>query len=234
MPLRQMGQAVDLRAAIPKLNERQGPNAYDAALRERLQAVSGIGNQQNNFSAQQAYKAQQDAFQQKMQGLQSKQQSLANTPMPEGGAVRRGDGKWISPVTGKVIFGFGQKYSASNAAVTGSSTHRGLDFGGAAGTPVYAPGAGKLIGAVGNNGWNSGRGNYLSTQFDDGGFYGLFEHLQSLAPGLKPGQAITPGMLLGYMGSTGNANGVNHLHFETRYNLNDGSTAFDPSSWFGW
>lgn len=234
MALRQMGEAVDLRRAIPKLDERQGPNAYDAALRERLQAVSGIGTQQNNFSAQQAYKAQQAAFQQKMDGLNSRATALQNTPMPQGGAIPAGNGKWISPVTGKVIFGYGAKYSAKNAAVTGSPTHRGLDFGGSAGTPIYAPSAGTLLSLNGGGGWNSGRGNYLGAQFGDGGPYGLFEHMQGFAPGLKSGMKITPGMLLGYMGSTGNANGVNHLHFETRWDMNNSGTAFDPSSWFGW
>ena len=229
--LRQMGQPVDLRAAIPGLKDRLGPNAYDAALRERLQATAGIGTQQNNFSAQQAAQRQQDAYQQRLQAMNAQQSAAANAPV--GGAVPAGNGKWIHPTTGQVIFGYGAKYSAKNAAVTGSATHRGLDFGGKAGDPIYAPSAGTLIGATGGGGWNDGRGNYLSAQFGNGGPYGLFEHLQGFAPGIKAGMQITPGMLLGYMGSTGNANGVNHLHFEARNDINDPNSSFDPSSWFG-
>lgn len=231
MALRQMGQPVDLRAAIPDLKQRQGPNAYDDALRERLRATAGIGQQANQFSADQAYKRQQDAYQQRLQQLN--QQSIGPGG-PNSDARPVGNGKWISPTTGKVIFGYGAGYSAANQKVTGSATHRGIDFGGAAGTPIYSPAAGTLSSLYSGGGWNSGRGNYLGAQFGNNGPYGMFEHLQSLAPGLKPGMKITPGMLLGYMGSTGNANGVNHLHFETRWDINDPGTSFDPSSWFGW
>lgn len=233
MALRQMGQPVDLRAAIPDLKQRLGPNAYDDALRQRLQATAGIGQQANDFSAQQAYKRQQEAYQARLSQL-NEQQSSFGPAGPNSGAHPVGNGKWISPVTGKVIFGYGAPYSAANQKVTGSATHRGLDFGGKAGTPIYAPGAGTLTSLTGGGGWNDGRGNYLGAQFGNKGPYGLFEHMQSFAPGLKPGMAITPGMLLGYMGSTGNANGVNHLHFETRWDINDPGTSFDPSSWFGW
>ena len=230
MPLRQMGEAVDLKAAIPNLKMRAGMQGYDEALRARLKAVSGLSDPANAATAARAMQAQQAAFQQRLNSLQG--QGNAGGQVPSGAPT--GNGRWRSPVNGNVIFGYGQRYSSRNAAVTGSPTHRGLDFGGAAGTPVYAPSAGTLIGLTGNGGWNSGRGNYISAQFGDKGPYGLFEHLQKLAPGLKPGMAITPGMLLGYIGSTGNANGVNHLHFETRWDLNNSSTAFDPSSWFGW
>lgn len=232
MPLRQLGEAVNLKAAIPNLRMRPGMEGYDQALRTRLQAVSGISEPANAYSADRAARAQQAAFQQRLESLQP--QGNAGGVVPSYGG-QTGNGSWLDPVRGgKVIFGFGKKYNSHNASVTGSPTHRGLDFGGAVGTPIYAPAAGTLMGLVGNGGWNSGRGNYLSAQFGDKGPYGLFEHLQKLAPGLKAGMKITPGMLLGYMGSTGNANGVNHLHFETRWDLNNGSTAFDPSSWFGW
>jgi murein DD-endopeptidase MepM/ murein hydrolase activator NlpD len=224
-----MGEAVDLKAAIPNLKMRGGMQAYDQALRTRLQAVTGLSEPANEASAMNAMRAQQEAYQQRLAGLQG--QGNAGGVVPSGAPT--GNGRWRSPVNGNVIFGYGQRYGSRNAAVTGSPTHRGLDFGGAAGTPVYAPSAGTLIG-TGVGGWNGGRGNFISAQFGNNGPYGLFEHLQKLAPGIKPGMAITPGMLLGYIGATGNANGVNHLHFETRWNLNDGSTSFDPSSWFGW
>lgn len=230
MAIRQMGEAVDLRRSIPDLKSRLGPQAYDSALRDRLQAVSGIGQQANQFSAEQAARAQQQAYQQRLSAMNSQGSAIGSGSAPR----MLPNGKWAAPVGGKVIFPFGAAYSASNAKVTGSSTHRGLDFGGSRGTPIYAPSAGTLMTAIGNNGWNSGRGNYLGVQFGNSGPYGLFEHLDSLAPGLKGGMPITPGMLLGYMGSTGNANGVNHLHFETRWNANDPGTAFDPSPWFGW
>jgi len=233
MALRQMGEAVDLRRAIPNLKGRLGPQAYDDALRERLRAVSGIGEQQNQFSANQAMEAQQRAYQQRLATANARIGAVdpGSINPSDTGARQLPNGKWVLPVGGKVIFPYGAKYSAANQKVTGSPTHRGVDFAGKAGTPVYSPYAGTLLSALGG-GWNGGRGNYISTQFDGG--YGLFEHLQNFAPGLKPGMKITPGMLLGYMGSTGNANGVNHLHFEARKNINDPGSSFDPSPWFGW
>jgi murein DD-endopeptidase MepM/ murein hydrolase activator NlpD len=244
MALRQMGEPVDLRRAIPDLKGRLGPQAYDDALRQRLMAVAGIGTQENEYSSNRAAAAQSRAFAKRLQDINSRIGAVSPGVIDPkdtgyrasngsgGQPVKLPNGRWIVPTNGKVIFPFGGKYSAANQKVTGSATHRGIDFGGAAGTPIYSPFAGTLLNATGGGGWNSGRGNYIGAQFDGGA--ALLEHLQGFAPGLKAGMTITPGMLLGYMGSTGNANGVNHLHFETRRNINDPSSAFDPSSWFGW
>src|SRR5690242_16355036 len=111
MALRQMGDPVDIRAAIPNLKQRLGPNAYDDALRQRLQTVAGIGTQQNNFSAEQAFKKQQAA-------MAARLQELNNRPVPAaqgsyGGAqgAPTGNGKWRLPTSDKLGLGFGAAYS---------------------------------------------------------------------------------------------------------------------------
>jgi murein DD-endopeptidase MepM/ murein hydrolase activator NlpD len=48
-------------------------------------------------------------------------------------------------------------------------------------------------------------------------------HLSRYAKGLKAGQRVRQGEVIGYVGSTGRSTGP-HLHFETRYN----GFAFDP------
>lgn len=225
MPLRQMGEAVDLRRAIPDLKQRLGPNAYDDALRERLQAVAGIGNQANEFSAQQAYKRQQTAIQKRLQSLQEQQSNWAGGgggSGPGNGKTSNYNGKYWSIVNGKPTFGYGATYK-------NGGKHHGLDFALPAGTQFYAPMGGKII----TQGWDKGGfGNHIRVQFDNG-TYGIFGHLSKFIEGLKAGSVFKGGQGLGFVGSTGNSTG-NHLHFETRYDLYDRNTSFDPSSWFGW
>ncbi len=56
-------------------------------------------------------------------------------------------------------------------------------------------------------------GRFVSMVGDDGvRYYG--SHLQALVPGLSPGQRVSAGQLLGYVGTSGNAAGTApHLHF---------------------
>jgi peptidoglycan LD-endopeptidase LytH len=54
-----------------------------------------------------------------------------------------------------------------------------------------------------------------------------YAHLDRYAEGIREGQPLTPGELIGYVGDTGNANpGDYHLHFEI-------STTGDPRKYWG-
>lgn len=230
MPLRQMGEAVDLRAAIPNLKQRLGPNAYDDALRERLKATQGLGEQATQFSEQQALKRQRDAYAARMQALQSRQ---VPSPAAGGGSsqvVKGGDGKYYSILGGvnaPVTFGYGAKYKQAHSGLT---SHHGVDLGAKSGTAFYAP-TGGVIEALLDTG-NKGFGKNVRVKFDNGS-YGIFGHLSSWLGNLKVGSKFTGGSQLGYTGNSGDSSG-DHLHFETRWNLYDPGTSFDPSSWFGW
>lgn len=232
MPLRQMGEAVDLKAAIPNLKQRPGPNAYDDALRERLGAIGGIGAQANEHSARQAYERQQSAIQKRLQALQESQHSWQDDGHGHNGksSTVKYNGKYYDIFGGKkypITFGYGSKYSRPHS---GNTHHLGTDFGVKSGTAFYAPLGGQIV-ALQNLG-NKGFGKNIRVKFDNG-TYGIFGHLSGWFDGLKIGSKFTGGSLLGYTGNTGDSSG-DHLHFETRYSLYDPHSAFDPSSWFGW
>jgi murein DD-endopeptidase MepM/ murein hydrolase activator NlpD len=86
--------------------------------------------------------------------------------------------------------------------------HAGLDFRAAPGTPVYAAGSGVVSSAGDGGGYGNlviiDHGNNLTTRY---------AHL--LAIKVSPGQPVSPGMLIGTVGSTGRSTGP-HLHYETR------------------
>ena len=221
MALRQLGEAIDLRRAIPDVKSRIGPQGYDQALKERLQVINSIGAQQNAYSAEQAYKRQQAAYQQRLAALNA-QQTGGRSVGPS-----QYNGKYYSILGGKKpTFGYGARYKESHG---GTMNHRGLDFAVPVGTAFYAPLGGTIV-KMGME--DSGFGDALRVKFDNG-TYGIFGHNSGFAPGISVGDRFSGGSLLGYTGATGDVTGA-HLHFETRYNLYDPGTSFDPSSWFGW
>jgi hypothetical protein len=84
--------------------------------------------------------------------------------------------------------------------------HTGVDLAASAGTPVYAPAAGRVV-------WAQPlrlRGNTVI--IDHGaGVFTLYAHLSAYR--VAAGQAVAPGDLIALVGSTGNALGP-HLHWE--------------------
>jgi len=88
--------------------------------------------------------------------------------------------------------------------------HKGLDLGAPTGTPVASPVAGKVL----RKGFDtSGYGNFIIIQEPDGSTR-RFSHLASM-PGLQEGDPVTPGMVIGEVGSTGRSTGP-HLDYVMR------------------
>ncbi len=78
---------------------------------------------------------------------------------------------------------------------------------------------------------NSAYGNAVILKHDDG-TWTSYAHLESVAAGLKIGDRVSSGQVLGYMGSTGKSYGT-HLHFEMRTGSGSGdefwlANDFDP------
>jgi len=96
--------------------------------------------------------------------------------------------------------------------------HRGIDFAGAIGTPLYAPAPGRVIFAGEKNGY--GR----TVEIDHGlGFTTLYAHLSRIT--VRRGDNVRANEVVGLGGSTGRSTGP-HLHYEIRYN----DAPFNPYS----
>uniref|UniRef100_UPI003F813101 M23 family metallopeptidase n=1 Tax=Xanthomonas sp. 0924 TaxID=2835534 RepID=UPI003F813101 len=136
----------------------------------------------------------------------------ANTPAapasaaaPE--AASSGSGLLI-PVQG---IGSGQLQDTFTDARSQGRVHDAIDILAPTGTPVIAVADGTV-----EKLFNSERGGLTVYQFDPNGTYCYYyAHLERYADGLAEKQAIKRGQVIGYVGSTGNADpAAPHLHFE--------------------
>lgn len=84
--------------------------------------------------------------------------------------------------------------------------HNGVDMSCAQGTPIYAAKSGKVTVASYQAG---GAGNYVSINHGDG-YSSIYMHMTHYI--VSPGQYVTAGQVIGYVGSTGGSTGP-HLHF---------------------
>jgi murein DD-endopeptidase MepM/ murein hydrolase activator NlpD len=119
------------------------------------------------------------------------------------------------PVIGEVEFtsGFGVR---TDPFLGRPAMHTGLDFRAATGDPVRATANGKVV----SSGWSGGYGRMV--EIDHGnGLSTRYGHLSEI--GVKVGDQIKIGQVIGAVGSTGRSTGP-HLHYETRI---DGE-AVDP------
>jgi murein DD-endopeptidase MepM/ murein hydrolase activator NlpD len=126
----------------------------------------------------------------------------------------------IPPTAGYLSSGFGIRinpFSRNNEAGEGLlSRHSGFDITNAEGTPIQAT----ADGTVENAGWMDRYGNGVVIRHRPG-VETLYGHMSRL--NVKPGQKVTRGDIVGFMGHTGAATGV-HLHYEVHLN----GTAVNP------
>jgi murein DD-endopeptidase MepM/ murein hydrolase activator NlpD len=92
----------------------------------------------------------------------------------------------------------------------GSERHEAIDIEAPRGTPVVAVADGKIVKL-----FNSKPGGLTIYQYDtDENVAFYYAHLDRYAPALAEGQRVRRGEVIGYVGSTGNANpAAPHLHF---------------------
>ncbi|MGU3494974.1 peptidoglycan DD-metalloendopeptidase family protein [Xanthobacteraceae bacterium A53D] len=93
-----------------------------------------------------------------------------------------------------------------------SKLHTGVDWSGPVGTPIYAAGNGTVTYAT----WKSGYGRHTEIQHANG-YVTTYSHQSGFAKGLKEGQQVRQGQLIGYLGSSGLSTGP-HLHYEVKIN----------------
>ncbi len=90
--------------------------------------------------------------------------------------------------------------------------HLGVDYGAPTGTPVKAVGNG----IVTKRGWAGGYGNQIILKHE-AGLESMYAHLSGFARGIKTGQRVRQGQVIGFVGSTGLSTGP-HLDFRLRQN----------------
>jgi murein DD-endopeptidase MepM/ murein hydrolase activator NlpD len=123
-----------------------------------------------------------------------------------------------TPVDGAgITSGFGMRF---HPILGFSRMHQGVDFGVPSGTPVFAAGDGKVVQA----GRNGGYGNYIEIEHSQQ-YATAYAHLSGFAAGLRDGQRVRQGEVIGYVGMTGLATGP-HLHYEVHYH----NAPIDPLS----
>lgn len=109
---------------------------------------------------------------------------------------------FIQPVTGTISSRFGARSSIR------SSVHTGLDIASPMGTPIQAAADGVVtFGAM-----KGAYGNLIVITHSDS-VETYYAHCSSII--VSPGQAVSQGEVIGYVGSTGNSTGP-HLHLEIR------------------
>ena len=112
----------------------------------------------------------------------------------------------IWPVTGRLTDFFGPRRNPFGGG--GGEFHPGQDIANTIGTPIIATANGTVLVAD----WQSGYGRLV--EIDHGnGITTRYGHMSKIA--VEPGQLITRGQVVGFLGSTGRSTGP-HLHYEVR------------------
>lgn len=113
-----------------------------------------------------------------------------------------------TPIDGaRLSSGFGMR---SHPILGYSRMHAGVDFAAPTGTPIYAAGNGTVEFA----GVKSGYGNFIQIRHNNR-YATAYAHMSGFARGMRVGQRVRQGEVIGYVGSTGLATGP-HLHYEVR------------------
>jgi murein DD-endopeptidase MepM/ murein hydrolase activator NlpD len=137
-----------------------------------------------------------------------------------GGPVVRAGARLLMPVDGRKTSDFGMRLDPVYGVYR---LHAGIDVAAAGGSPIFAAAAGEVLRA----GWNGGYGNYTCLyhgRFQGKGFATCYAHQSAI--GVRTGQQVRQGQVIGRVGTTGASTG-NHLHFEVRLNG-------DPVNPLGW
>ena len=126
---------------------------------------------------------------------------------PDGRSLRRPFIRMPIPYA-RISSGFGMRKHPVLGRMRG---HMGIDYAARTGTPIMAAGDARVA-FVGRKG---GYGNAVILDHG-GGRTTLYGHMSKFAR-IRPGQRISQGTVIGYVGSTGLATGP-HLHYEFRIN----------------
>lgn len=115
-----------------------------------------------------------------------------------------------TPIDGaRISSGFGMR---RHPILGYNKMHKGVDFAAAVGTPIFAAGDGTISFA----GRKGAYGNYIAIKHNSN-LSSAYAHMHKFAKGIRPGQKVEQGQVIGYVGTTGRSTGP-HLHFEVLKN----------------
>lgn len=210
----QRGRADAARAAVAA--ERAEVERLQAELEPVRAAVAAEEEEESRLLTE--IRERKDEFEGQLAALEAEQAALAElvsrsseAPAPAnggGGAAPASNGgpfQW--PCNGSVSSGYGYRVHPISGT---SRMHTGVDIGCANGAPISAAGDGVVVEA----GWRGGYGNAVLIDHGDG-LATLYAHQSSIAA--SPGQQVSAGQTIGYVGSTGYSTGP-HLHWEVWVN----------------
>lgn len=114
-----------------------------------------------------------------------------------------------TPIDGaRISSGFGMR---PHPILGYSRMHQGVDFAAPSGTAIYAAGDGVVV----HLGPVNGYGNYVEVEHNQQ-YSTAYAHLSGFARGLREGERVRQGEVIGYVGMTGTATGP-HLHYEVHH-----------------
>ena len=166
-----------------------------------LALTNDVDQQQLKLAVAQFYTLRTQA----MSGRVSRALEGGLTPSFSGDWQALADAPSLWPIEGRVGSGFGSRQDPINGE---GAFHPGIDIEAPWGTPVHAPADGLVEGGS----FVAGYG--IPVILDHGhDLLTVYGHLSSVA--VMPGEHVTRGQIIGYVGKTGRATGP-HLHYEVR------------------
>jgi murein DD-endopeptidase MepM/ murein hydrolase activator NlpD len=185
-----------------KLNSaQQAANPVTAPTPQSLAMADEVNQQAVNISIDQFYALREQA----MSGRVTRALEGGLTPAYTGDWTQLVDSPSLWPIEGRVASSFGEREDPFNGE---GAFHSGIDIDAPYGTPVRAAADGDVVGASMVSGY--GREVMLDHGHELRTIYG---HLSAIA--VLPGQHVTRGEVIGYVGQSGRATGP-HLHYEVR------------------
>jgi murein DD-endopeptidase MepM/ murein hydrolase activator NlpD len=184
-----------LATAKPAASAANGPTPTSLAV------TDDVSQQQVKLSIDQFYALRAEA----MSGQVARALQSGLSPSFAGDWTELADAPSLWPLEGRIGSSFGQRQDPINGE---GAFHSGIDIDAPMGSPVRAAADGNVTEAAMNAGY--GREIIIDHGHDVTTIYG---HLSVMA--VVPGQHVTRGQVIGYVGQSGRATGP-HLHYEVR------------------
>ena len=219
---REAAESARARQQVRKRDADQARRISEAAVRRAAEAEAGAATAEREVravvrqreDALRVAEDERDATEARYKELQAESARIAaaiRNRAAGGGPTVRPGARLLMPVNGWKTSDFGMRLDPVYGVYR---LHAGVDLAAPGGAPIRAAAAGEVLRA----GWNGGYGNYTCLyhgRFEGKGFATCYAHQSAI--GVRTGQQVRQGQVIGRVGTTGASTG-DHLHFEVRLN----------------